>query len=198
MKKLQDIFKTYFATGLLVIVPIYITIWLISRIVVWVDEVFAVNQWSPVVVPGLGLILAVIVILMAGAIGRNVIGSWLVANLSELLKHVPVVGSVYGGLRQTLQSLFGNGEKKFGGAVLVEYPREGCWTIGLVTSDKAPPIVKEAAGKDLLSIYIPTTPNPTSGFLIFVPREQTKKLNIKVDEALKLIVSLGLVESSHE
>ncbi len=198
MQKLQNIFKTYFGTGLLVIVPIYVTLWLIGKIVFWVDEVFAVNEWSPVVVPGVGLILAVFVILLAGAIGRNVIGSWLVANLSEMVKRVPVIGSVYGGLRQTLQSLFGNGEKKFGEAVLVEYPRAGSWTIGLVTSEKAPPLVREAAGREMLSIYIPTTPNPTSGFLIFVPREQTKKLNVKVDEAIKMIVSLGLVESSTE
>lgn len=198
MKRLQELFKTYFATGLLVIVPLLVSIWLVKSTVEWVDDIFAINEWSPVVVPGLGLVLALGVILIAGMIGRNVIGSWLVANFSELVKKVPVIGSVYGGVRQTLQSLFGGGEKKFGKAVLVEYPRAGSWTIGLVTSERVPPVIRDALGREMMSVYIPTTPNPTSGFLLFVPKEETKSLNIKVDEALKLIVSLGLVESSSE
>lgn len=198
MKRIQEIFKNYFATGLLVIVPIYITLWLIGRFVLWVDEIFAVNQWSPVVVPGLGMVLAVTVILLAGVVGRNVLGSWVVANISDFVKHVPVIGSVYGALRQTLQALFTGGGKKFGEAVLVEYPRPGMWTIAFVTSQQAPPKIRSVLEQEVLVLYVPTTPNPTSGFLLFVSREQTRHLDMKVEDALKLVVSLGLVEVSEE
>lgn len=198
MNKIAEVFKAYFAAGLLVIVPFVVSVWLLSGIVIWVDEIFAVNRWSPVVVPGIGLLIAILLILLAGAFGRNVLGSWLVSNLSGLMKRVPVLGSVYGALSQTLSALFSGSDKKFNKAVLVEYPRAGSWTVALVTSDKAPPVIQQHASEPLISLYVPTTPNPTSGFLLFVPRSQTKELNIKVDDALKLVISLGLVEGENK
>lgn len=192
MKTLKELFKSYFVTGLLVIVPIVVSVWLLKSIIIWVDEVFAVQRWSPVFVPGFGLLLALAVILLAGAIGKNVIGKWFVSFLSEIFRHVPLIGSVYSGLKQTLTTLFSSTDKKFGRAVMIEWPRREMWTIALLTTENIPPAIAKEIGSDLVAVFVPATPNPTAGFLMYVPKKDVKPLDMKSDEALKLIVSLGL------
>jgi uncharacterized membrane protein len=198
MKSPKEALKTYFVTGLLMIVPIVLSIWLLKTIIVWVDEVFAVQQWSPVFVPGFGLVLALVIILIVGAFGRNVIGTWFVGIFAEVFRHVPLIGSVYSGLRQTLSTLFSSTDKKFGRAVLIEWPRKEIWTIALLTTESAPPAVSREAGSDLVTVFVPTTPNPTGGFLLFLPKKDIRPLGIKADEALKLIVSLGLADEGSQ
>lgn len=198
MKTLKDLFKSYFVTGLLVIVPIVVSVWLLKSVIVWVDEVFAVQRWSPVFVPGLGLVLAIVLILLAGAVGKNVIGNWFVGFVSDLFGRVPLIGSVYSGLRQTLSTLFSTTDKKFGRAVLIEWPRKEMWTIALVTTETIPPALQKEIGGDVVAVFVPATPNPTAGFLLYVPKKDVRPLSLKSDEALKLIVSLGLADKASE
>jgi uncharacterized membrane protein len=201
--KLKDLFKQYFVAGVLLLAPLVVSIWLVISLINWVDSVFGTENWAsfevpgfgaPLVIPGLGLILAFVIILLAGAVGKNVMGSWLMTVVTEVFQKVPVVGSVYSGIRQTLSALFSNQERQFGGAVLVQWPRPGVWVIGLVTSNHSPSEFDRAAGQDLVAVFIPTTPVPTAGFLSYYPRSEVKPLDMKVETALRMIVSLGIAE----
>jgi uncharacterized membrane protein len=200
---LKSLLKQYFVAGILLLAPIVVSIWLVLSVINWVDSLFVTERWAsfeipgiatPFVVPGLGVILAVTIILIAGAIGKNVLGSWMMTVITEVFQKVPVVGSVYSGIRQTLAALFSNQDRKFGGAVLVQWPREGVWVIGLVTSDHASAEFNRIVGEDLVPVFIPTTPVPTAGFLTYYKRSEIRPLRMKVEDAMKTIVSLGIAE----
>jgi uncharacterized membrane protein len=189
---LKTTFKTYFFTGILVIVPLAVTYWLFEALILWVDDLLAIQDWSPVVVPGIGLIIGIFVLLAVGALAHNIVGRWFLESLSKTLNRVPLVGAVYGGLKEILHTAFsGSPEKKFGRAVLVEYPKDGCWTIAFVTKDEMKFKGTQLSEK-LVGVYVPTTPNPTSGFFLMFPREKIIELSIGVDEAFKSVVSLGM------
>lgn len=200
---LKSLFKQYFVAGILLLAPLVVSIWLVISIINWVDSLFGTQNWAsfqipglatPLVVPGLGVLLAIVIILSAGAVGKNVLGSWLMTVITEIFQRVPVVGSVYSGIRQTLAALFSNQERKFGGAVMVQWPREGVWVIGLLTSDHSPAEFNRLTGQDLVPVFIPTTPVPTAGFLMYYKRTEIQMLSMKVEDALKTIVSLGIAE----
>lgn len=201
--KIKDFFKQYFVSGVLLLAPLVVSMWLVHSVITWVDSIFGTEKWAafeipgfgaPFVVPGIGVILAVVIILGAGAIGKNVLGSWLMTVVTDLFQKVPVVGSVYSGIRQTLAAIFSNQERKFGGAVLVQWPREDVWVIGLLTSESSPLELNKITGEDLVPVFIPTTPVPTAGFLMYYKRKDIRPLQMKVEDAMKTIVSLGIVE----
>jgi len=199
--------KKYLLAGLLVWLPLSITLWVLHAILKTLDGVFeaflSASQavlpnaaYAPLQmlkqVPGLGVIVMVVGLLLTGIFAANIAGQWALAQGSRLLTHIPIVKSIYSSVKQVSDTLFSSSGNAFREAVLVQYPREGSWTIAFVTGRPG----GEAADHlhaDYISLYVPTTPNPTSGFFLMVPRKDVIALSMTVDEALKYIISMGVV-----
>ena len=199
--------KKYLIAGLLVWLPLAITIWVLHSVLGLLDGVFA---WllsgsqavlpnaahSPLEmlkrVPGLGVIVMVVALLLTGMFATNIVGQWWLAQGSRMLSRIPIVKSIYSSVKQVSDTLFSSNGNAFREAVLVQYPRTGSWTIAFVTG-KPGGEAAEYLSADYLSLYVPTTPNPTSGFFLMVPRADVVALRMSVDEALKYIISMGVV-----
>lgn len=190
--------RNYFLTGLIILVPIAITFWITYSLLLWLDQIFFFEVWLGISVPGLGFFLALLLILITGILGKNVLGNWFVNQLSLALNHIPFIGTIYGSLRQIMNSVMNTSGNRFGRAVLVEFPKENSWTIGFVTAMEAPKPVRRQFDQKMACVFVPTTPNPTSGFFFFVPMDKIKILDISVDEAFKIVVSLGLASASSD
>ena len=191
--------RKYFVTGLLILVPLAITIWVLNLIISTMDQSLLLlpERWRPEAVvgfhiPGLGTFLTLLVIFLTGLATRNFVGKRIVWAWEALLVRIPVVRSIYSSVKQVSDTLFSSSGNAFRKAVLVQYPREGSWTIGFLTGVPGGDVRNHLQG-DYVSLYIPTTPNPTSGFFLMVPRADTIELEMNVDEALKYIVSMGVV-----
>ncbi len=194
-----------FLTGLVVVAPISLTLWLIWTAVGWIDSwvlPFIPRQYHPSVytgydVRGYGVAIFLVFTVLVGWVAKGLIGRSLI-NLGEsIVDRMPVVRSIYNGLKQIAETVFAQSEKTFERACLVEYPRRGIWAIGFVsTSAKGEIAARLPAGAELMSVFLPTTPNPTSGFLLFVPREDLIILDLSIEDAAKLIISAGLVYPS--
>jgi len=191
--------RKYFITGLLVLVPLVITLWVLNLIIGTLDQSLLLlpPQWRPELllgfnVPGVGTILTLLIIFITGVITRNFVGNRLVKLWELLLQRIPVVSSIYSSVKQVSDTLFSSSGNAFRKALLVEYPREGIWTIAFQTGVPGGDVKNHLSG-DYVSVYVPTTPNPTSGFFLMLRREDTIELNMSVDEALKYIVSMGVV-----
>ena len=226
-----NMLKRYFVTGLLLWVPIGITLWVLSLIVSTMDQSLALlpQNWNPRVyighdVPGLGAILTLVIVLATGVLTANLVGGRLVIWGEQILSRIPIVRSIYSSVKQVSDTILSPNGNAFRKALLVEYPRRGSWTIafltGVPTEDLQEAVGRSAAGRpsegsallpreafragldeggaanvtvDLVSVYVPTTPNPTSGFFLMLPRHETVELDMTVDAALKYIVSMGVV-----
>ena len=191
--------RKYFITGLLILVPLAITLWVLNLIIGTMDQSLLLLPvaWRPETligfsIPGLGSILTLLIIFLTGVFTRNFIGRQVVALWEAVLKRIPVVSSIYSSVKQVSDTLLSSSGNAFRTAVLVQYPRQGSWTIAFVTGVPGGDVRNHLQG-DYVSIYVPTTPNPTSGFFLMVPRAETIELNMNVDEALKYIVSMGVV-----
>jgi uncharacterized membrane protein len=199
--------KKYLLAGLLVWLPLAITIWVLHAILNMLDGVFeALLTASQAVlpsaayyplemlkkVPGLGVIVMFVGLLLTGMFAANMAGQWALRQGSKLLTHIPIVKSIYSSVKQVSDTLFSSSGKAFREAVLVEYPRQGSWTIAFVTGRPGGEAGTHLHA-DYLSLYVPTTPNPTSGFFLMVPRKDVIELAMTVDEALKYIISMGVV-----
>lgn len=191
--------KRYFITGLLVWVPLVITLWVLDLLVSTMDRTLLLlpaqwrtENWLGVHIPGLGVALTLLVVFLTGVFAANIIGQRLVAFWEGVLARIPVVNSIYNGVKQVSDTLFAPGGQAFRKALLVEWPQEGMWTIAFLTGTPGGDVVNHLAG-DYLSIYVPTTPNPTSGYFVMVPRARVVELDMTVDEALKYIISMGVV-----
>jgi uncharacterized membrane protein len=191
--------KKYFITGLLVLVPLFITVWVLSFLIHTMDQSLLLlpEAWQPKKligfnVPGLGVLLTLGIIFGAGLVATNIFGQHLIEMWESLLARVPVVKTIYSSVKQVSDTLFSNTGNAFRKAVLVQYPRDGSWTIAFITGVPGGD-VKEHLFGDYISIYVPTTPNPTSGFFLMMPREDVIDLDMSVDEALKYIISMGTV-----
>lgn len=191
--------RKYFITGLLVLVPLAITLWVLNLIIGTLDQSLLLlpEKWRPESMfgfglPGFGTILTLLIIFLTGLITRNFLGNRLLLWWEMLLNHIPVVNSIYSSVKQVSDTLFSSSGNAFRKALLVQYPREGCWTIAFQTGVPGGDVPNHLQG-DYVSVYVPTTPNPTSGFFLMLPRAETKELNMTVDEALKYIVSMGVV-----
>ena len=189
--------KKFLIAGVLVWAPIIATIWIVNFLVTLFDELFAVipQAYQPDVlfgrhIPGLGIILAIIVVLLTGLLVTNFLGNKLMLWTDSFLRHIPFIGSLYSTIKQVLQTIMSSDGKSFRKVLLVEYPREGLWSIAFQTSE-ANEQVNAATGEPMVAAFIPTTPNPTSGFLIMVPKANVKELAMTVEEAFKVVVSLG-------
>lgn len=191
--------RKYFITGLLVLVPLVITLWVLNLIISTLDQSLLLlpPQWRPELVfgfnlPGVGTILTLVIIFITGVITQNFVGNRLLMLWELLLKRIPVVSSIYSSVKQVSDTLFSSSGNAFRKALLVQYPREGIWTIAFQTGVPGGDVKNHLQG-DYVSVYVPTTPNPTSGFFLMLRREDTIELNMSVDEALKYIVSMGVV-----
>jgi uncharacterized membrane protein len=195
--------RKYFVTGLLVLVPLAITLWVLNLIISTMDQSLLLlpERWRPaalfgVNIPGMGAILTLVFIFLVGLATRNFIGKRVVWAWEALLSRIPVVRSIYSSVKQVSDTLFSSSGNAFRKALLVEYPRKGCWTIAFLTGTPGGDVRNHLQG-DYVSLYVPTTPNPTSGFFLMAPKSDTIELDMNVDEALKYIVSMGVVAPEH-
>jgi uncharacterized membrane protein len=204
--------RSSFLTGLVVIAPVWLTIWLIWSVVGWIDG--AVLPWVPnsyqpdkmiqdllgldrdvqINVRGIGVIIFLVFTIIVGWMAKGFMGRSLIRAAESLVERTPVVRSIYSGIKQISETVFAQSERSFEKACLIEYPRKGIWAIGFI-STTAKGEISERAGNtgEMLSIFLPTTPNPTSGFLLFLPAEDVTELEMSVEDAAKLVISAGLV-----
>jgi uncharacterized membrane protein len=189
--------KKYFVTGLLILVPLGITLWVLNLIVSTMDQTLrllppSIRNDFPFNIPGTGVILTLAIILVVGVLAHNFIGRRLVLWWEALLRRIPVVSSIYTSVKQVSDTLFSPSGQAFRKAVLVEFPRDGAWSVAFVVGDPGE-VLKRPLGSDLQTVYVPTAPNPTSGYILILPPEQIVDLDISVDDALKFVVSMGVV-----
>ncbi|MDP2004508.1 MAG: DUF502 domain-containing protein [Rubrivivax sp.] len=199
--------KKYLVAGLLVWLPLAITIWVLSWLLGAMDGVFAslLSATQAVLpesaragleqlrrVPGLGVVVMVLGLLFTGVFAANIVGQWWLRQWDRLLGKIPIVKSIYNSVKQVSDTLFSTNGNAFREAVLVQYPRQGSWTIAFVTGKPGGEVAERLPG-DYVSVYVPTTPNPTSGFFLMMPRSDILELKMSVDEALKYVISMGVV-----
>lgn len=195
--------RKYFITGLLILVPLAITLWVLHAFISTMDQSLLLlpEQWRPEAligfkIPGLGTVLTVLIILLTGLLTKNFIGNYVVAAWESLLNRIPIVNSIYSSVKQVSDTLFSSSGNAFSKALLVQYPRKGCWTIAFLTGVPGGDVAKHLPGNEdgnFISIYVPTTPNPTSGFFLMVSKHDIIELDMSVDTALKYVVSMGVV-----
>ena len=191
--------RKYFITGLLVLVPLAITAWVLNIIITTMDQslVFVPEQWQPRTlvgfdIPGLGTILTIAIVFLTGLLTNNLVGNFLLRQWEKLLKRIPVVNSLYGSVKQVSDTLFSSSGNAFRKAVLIPYPHQNSYTIAFLTGTPGGDVKNHLVG-DFVSVYVPTTPNPTSGFFLMLERSKVIELDMTVDAALKYIVSMGVV-----
>lgn len=191
--------KKYFITGLLIWVPLAITAWVLAAIVRTMDQSLLLlpqdlrpERLLGFYLPGLGVLLTLLVVFVSGLVTANIIGQRLIRFWEGLLARIPVVKSVYYSVKQVSDTLFSSSGEAFRKALLVEYPRKGAWTIAFLTGQPGGDVVNYLQG-EWVSVYVPTTPNPTSGFFLMMPKADVIELEMSVDEALKYIISMGVV-----
>lgn len=191
--------KKYFITGLLVLVPLFITVWVLSSIIGMMDQSLFLlpENWRPKAllgqdVRGLGALLTLLIIFVTGLIATNFFGKKLILLWEYMLTRVPVVKSIYASVKQVSDTLFSDSGNAFRRAVLVQFPRQGAWTIAFITGQPGGDVANHLQG-DFVSVYVPTTPNPTGGYFLMLPRADVIELEMSVDEALKYIISMGVV-----
>lgn len=194
--------RKYILTGLVVWLPVLITIGVLRFIVDLMDKTLALlpkayqpEQLLGLNIPGFGVLLSLLVLIATGIFATNFFGQKLVNWGESILSRIPLVRSIYNAVRQIIHTVFSSNSQAFRKVMLVEYPRKGIWSLAFQTGAVSPQI-NEATGQEMISIFIPTTPNPTSGFLMMVPKEETITLKMTIDEALKCIISLGVVQSN--
>mgnify|MGYP000554284736 CR=1 FL=1 len=195
-------FRSSFLTGLVVIAPVGLTIWLIWTVIGWIDgfvlplvpHTIRPEQYIGINLRGVGVIIFLVFTVFVGWIAKGLIGRSLIRWGETIVDRMPVVRSIYSGIKQISETVFAQSERSFEKACLIEYPRKGIWAIGFISTTAKGEVDKriETTGK-LMSIFLPTTPNPTSGFLLFLPREDVIELDMSVEEAAKLVISAGLV-----
>jgi len=191
--------KKYLITGLLIWIPLVITIWVLKLVVDTLDQTLLLmplalrtESWLGVHIPGLGVLLTVVIVLVTGMLAANFIGERLVRIWDELIHRIPFVSSIYSSVKQVSDTLFSSGGQAFRKALLVQWPREGMWTIGFLTGTPGGEVANHLPG-DFLSVYVPTTPNPTGGYFVILAREDVIELEMSVDQALTYIISMGAV-----
>ena len=199
--------KKYLIAGLLVWLPLAITIWVLSWLLGTLDGVFvwllsATHAVLPEAaratidqlrsVPGLGVLVMLLGLLLTGVFAANIFGQWWLRQGDRLMGKIPIVKSIYSSVKQVSDTLFSSSGNAFREAVLVQYPRHGSWTIAFVTGRPGGEVATQLPG-DYVSVYVPTTPNPTSGFFLMMPRAELIELKMSVDQALKYVISMGVV-----
>jgi uncharacterized membrane protein len=191
--------KKYLITGLLIWIPLVITIWVLKTVVDVLDQSLLLlpqqwrpDYWLPVHIPGLGAILTIVIVLATGIFATNFFGAQLVELGHHILRRIPVVNSIYSSVKQISDTVFSSSGQAFRKALLVQWPHEGMWTIAFMTGTPGADVARHLPA-DCVSVYVPTTPNPTGGYFVIVPRASVIELDMSVDQALKYIISMGVV-----
>jgi uncharacterized membrane protein len=191
--------RRYLIAGLLIWLPLAITLWVIDFIVTTMDRTLTVlpaslhpDQVLGVHVPGLGLVMSVIILLLTGALAANIIGARMFAWWESVLVKIPIVRPIYSSVKQVSDTLFASKGQSFRKVVLIEFPNRGQWTFGFVVGAPGLAVERETAG-DLITVYVPTAPNPTSGYVLMVRPGEVRELDVTVDDALKFHLSMGVV-----
>lgn len=199
MKRLRTSLKNCFLTGLLVILPISITayvIWVLIRgmdaILKYIPAKYLPETYLRVHIPGLGLILVVILVFVVGLLTRNLVGRKIVQFGENMVDRIPLVRVLYTGVKQLLEPLFLQKTNAFKRVALIEYPRRGAYVIGFITGESKGEL-QHKTSKNMVNVFVPTTPNPTSGFYILIPEDEVILLNMSVEDAFKVIISGGIV-----
>ena len=194
--------RSSFLTGIVVIAPVGLTLWLLWTVMGWIDGVvlplvphtMRPEQYIGINLRGVGLIIFLLFTIIVGWIAKGIIGRSLIGFAENLVDRIPVIRSVYSGIKQISETVFAQSESSFDTACLIQYPRKGVWAIAFVSTKAKGEIAQRAeTSGGLMSVFIPTTPNPTSGFLLFVPEEDVTVLDMSVEDAAKLVISAGLV-----
>ncbi len=203
-----------FLTGLVVIAPVGLTIWLIWSVVGWIDGFvlpLVPDAYQPdkllqtyigldpsvqINIRGIGVIIFLLFTVIVGWMAKGFIGRSMIRYAESLVERTPVVRSIYSGIKQISETVFAQSERSFEKACLIEYPRKGIWAIGFISTDAKGEVARRAGAteeEELVSVFVPTTPNPTSGFLLFFPRQDVIELDMSIEDAAKLVISAGLV-----
>ncbi|MDF1757631.1 MAG: DUF502 domain-containing protein [Legionellaceae bacterium] len=193
--------RSYLIAGLVVWLPIIATLLILRFLIDLLDTTIGLlpHSYQPeqlfgINLPGLGVILSLTILLVTGLIATNILGQRLVSMSEALLDRIPLVRTIYNAAKQMIQAVVSTNSQAFRKVLMVEYPRKGMWSVAFQTGSSTPEIA-ENTGVEMISIFIPTTPNPTSGFLMMVPKEDVVELKMSTDEALKFIISLGVMNS---
>ncbi|WP_205514278.1 DUF502 domain-containing protein [Stappia sp. BW2] len=198
--------RNYFLTGLVIAGPIGITLWLTWTFIKWVDgwvkpfvpKLYNPDTYLPFPIPGFGLIVAVFVLTVVGFLAANFLGRSFLSVGEKIVGRMPLVRNIYSGLKQIFETVLDQRGSSFTTAALIEYPRRGLWAIVFISTDTKGEVERRLKDKaDTLSVFLPTTPNPTSGFLLFVPKEDVIELDMSVEDAAKLVISAGLVNPKY-
>jgi len=192
--------RTYFLAGILTTAPVVLTIYIAWLFISWADDaVFAVlpprynpETYLPFSIPGIGLIIALIGVTLIGAVTTGIVGRLTRQLMEAVVNRLPIIRSIYNLIKQVTETVFANQSSAFRECALVEYPRKGSWTVGFITGPSYPSFV-EMTGEEMINVFVPATPNPTSGFLLFVPRREVHVLDMSVEDGIKLVISMGLV-----
>ena len=198
VKWVGAILKKYFLTGLLVLIPLSLCVYILKIVITGADRLLGLlppqynpGTYLPFHIPGLGIIVTLVLIFLVGLVTANFVGKKVVDGIESLFAKIPLVRTIYTGAKEVVQTFIHDRPAQFRQVVLVEYPRKGIYCIAFVTGSPKGELASKVDG-DFLSVFIPTTPNPTSGFYILVPREEIIPLNITVEDAFKLIMSAGM------
>ncbi|MEM8979149.1 MAG: DUF502 domain-containing protein [Pseudomonadota bacterium] len=201
--------RSSFLTGIVVIAPVGLTAWLIWTVVGWVDGFvlpLVPNRFEPTEllkpflgetfelnIRGVGVVFFLLFTIFVGWVAKGLIGRSLIRYAETLVERTPVVRSIYGGVKQIAETVFAQSETSFDKACMIEYPRKGIWAVGFISTQAKGEIAAKSGGGDMMSVFVPTTPNPTSGFLLIFPKEDVIELDMSVEDAAKLVISAGLV-----
>lgn len=197
--------RRYFLTGILVTAPISITIYLTYIFLTFIDSKvvrFLPREWydalyGHTIIPGLGLIIIIAIFIAIGWFATNFLGRLLIRFSEYIVDRMPVVRTLYGAIKQIFETIMASQSSAFREVVMMEYPRKGVWSIGFVTGVSSGE-VQEKTAKETVNVFVPTTPNPTSGYLLFVPKKELKYMDMTVEEGVKLVVSAGIITPEHE
>ena len=196
--------KKYLITGLVVLVPLVITIWVLKSLIGIMDQSLLLlpEEWHPHTlfgrdIPGFGVIVTFVIVITTGVIATNFFGMQLILLWEKLLNRLPVVKSIYSSVKQVSDTLFSDSGNAFRKAVLVQFPREGAWTIAFLTGTPGGDVANHLRG-EYVSVFVPTTPNPTGGYFLMMPKADVVELDMSVDEALKYIISMGVVAPANK
>lgn len=193
--------RSHFFTGLVIVAPVVLTIYLIwtminlvdAWVVPWVPAIYRPETYLGNGIPGFGVIIFLIFTAIVGWATRGIFGRQLLRMWENLVERTPVVRSIYNAVKQISETIVSNSSKSFQQAALIEYPRRGIWCVAFVSTETRGEVPGKAGTPDMLSVFLPTTPNPTSGFLLFLPREDVVMLDMEIEDAAKLVISAGLV-----
>ncbi len=192
--------RTYFLAGILISAPIGLTIYLAWLFISWVDQtVFGVipvqynpETYLPFSIPGIGLIIVVVALTLLGAVTAGLLGRLAQQLMEAVLNRLPIIRTIYNALKQVIETVLANQSAAFRECVLVEYPRKGVWAVGFITGTTATEI-QNLTEAEVVNVFVPTAPNPTSGFLLFVPKDEVVYLKMSVEDGIKLVISSGIV-----